>query len=113
MEDKDIPSTPVSNWQPITRPIDLAVLGKYGEELCEAGASAFRTVIQGIDEVEPVTHKPNRQWLEDEIADVMAMMHFMIIHFALNEFRIHQRKLHKINYKAPWFAALKAQEQTP
>jgi hypothetical protein len=59
-------------WRPMTRPIDLKHLGKLGEESNELGAAISRCIIQGIDEREPVTGKPNRQWLAEEIADVLA-----------------------------------------
>lgn len=111
MEDKDIPVHDApSDWQPITSKVELAILGKFGEELCEAGASVFRCIIQGVDEKEPKTHKVNKEWLEDEIADVLALMAFVRDHFALDNERVNKRIAMKRAYKAPWFAALKKGE---
>ncbi len=59
-------------WRHEPDPVRLAQLGKLGEEMCEAGAMLCRSVIQGIDEAEPVTGKPNRQAVSDELADVQA-----------------------------------------
>ncbi len=71
-------------WQPMSKPIDLKHLGKLAEELNECGAAVARCIIQGIEEKEPVTGKPNRQWLEEEIADIMANIALVIDHFKLN-----------------------------
>jgi hypothetical protein len=106
METTEIPSSTASMWEPITNRADLAVLGKFGEELCEGGASIFRTIIQGLDEVEPATGKVNRQWVHDEIADIEAMIEHMKIHFSLDREQISIRKSRKFNYKAPWFTWL-------
>lgn len=65
MKTEDIPSTPPSDWQPITNKHDLAVLGKLGEEATELGSAIFRCIIQGLNEREPTTGKVNRQWLEE------------------------------------------------
>jgi len=62
----------ISPWMPITDPIQLAVLGKLGEECCELGARLFRTVIQGLDEKDPGSKRLNREEIAREIADVEA-----------------------------------------
>ena len=59
-------------WHPMSDAVDLKHLGKLAEELSEAGAAVARCIIQGIDEKEPVTGKINREWLQDELADVIA-----------------------------------------
>ena len=105
MEDKDI-GKPLQNWQPLTNKADLAHLGKLGEEVNELGAAINRCIIQGIDEAEPETHKPNRLWLEDEIADVLAMIDHAIIHFKLDQDRISERSSRKFIWKATWFTSL-------
>src|SRR4051812_36337432 len=73
METTDIPTQALSEWQPITNKHNLAALGKLGEEASELCSAICRCIIQGMDELEPTTGKPNRQWLEEEIADVMAL----------------------------------------
>jgi NTP pyrophosphatase (non-canonical NTP hydrolase) len=67
----------VSPWIPTSNPRDLKILGKALEEAGEYTSAVARCLIQGIDESEPVTGKPNRQWLEEEIADVMATVSFL------------------------------------
>jgi NTP pyrophosphatase (non-canonical NTP hydrolase) len=82
---------PLNPWHPMTDPVDLKHLGKLGEESGELCSAVSRCTIQGIDEAEPVTGKVNREWLEDEIADVMANSELVIKHFNLNEARIFAR----------------------
>ncbi len=106
MDTQDIPATPPSDWQPITDRHDLAVLGKLGEETCELGSALFRCVIQGIDECEPRTLKVNREWVTEEVADVLAMATIAIQRLGLNVTAIQERRDRKIAYKEPWFAAL-------
>lgn len=78
-------------WHPMTKKIDLKHLGKLVEETGELSAASARCIIQGIDECEPVTGKINREWLEDEIADVMANCLLVVEHFNLNDERIADR----------------------
>lgn len=59
-------------WHPINVAIDLKHLGKLAEELNECGSATARCIIQGMDGCEPESGKPNRQWLQEEIADVLA-----------------------------------------
>ena len=110
MEDKDIPTTEVSDWQPITNKLDLAILGKLGEELSECATAIFRCIIQGIDEKQPVTGKVNKEWLEDEMADIIAMSEFVFQHFNLDRERMTDRARKKHSYKVPWFASLRKEE---
>lgn len=106
MEDHEIPTEAPSEWQPITNKADLAHLGKLGEEICECGASLFRCIIQGVYEAQPVTGKINKEWLEDEIADIQALLSFAMTRFELNKNRIDERIKRKIAYKKPWFDSL-------
>lgn len=82
-------------WHPITDSVDLKHLGKLAEEVNELGAATARCIIQGIDEAEPVTGKVNREWLEDEIADVLANCHLVEKRFKLDSDRITKRALEK------------------
>ncbi len=82
-------------WHPMTDPVAVKTLGKLTEEAGELVAASARCVIQGIDEREPVTGKLNREWLEDEIADVMASSALTIELFGLDVKRIHERSLRK------------------
>lgn len=93
---------PPSPWRPETDLLRLAVLGKLIEELGECVSAATRCVIQGIDESEPISGKPNRQWLEDEIADVEAMTELAKNHFGLDRYEISRRRDRKIGHKTEW-----------
>lgn len=100
-------------WQPMSNPIDLAHLGKLGEECGELGAAIARCIIQGIDACEPVTGKPNRLWLEDEIADVLAGLHLVTQRFGLDEVRMQERCLKKMRHLQNWHAQLSDARQKP
>ena len=96
---------PIMNpWHPMTDPVDLKVIGKFLEELGEAtaAAAAARCQIQGIDECEPVTGKPNREWLEDELADVMAGTELAIERFNLDRVAIRERAERKKDQLRTW-----------
>lgn len=85
-------------WHPITDPLDLKYLGKLCEEAGELASAVSRCIIQGIDECEPSTGKPNREWLEDEVADVQANIDLVVERFGLDEermaARIEKKKVH-------------------
>lgn len=91
MEDDEIPTAAYEPWHPITNPRDLKTLGKLGEELGECSAAVSRCIIQGIDEKHPHTGKVNRQWLEDEIADVLVNVAVVMERFNLDHERIDKR----------------------
>ncbi len=99
-------SVGVNPWRPMARAIDLKHLGKLGEELGEAAAATARCIIQGIDEREPVTGKPNREWLEDELADVIANATLVTLHFKLDRGRILARARRKVAQLRAWHAML-------
>jgi NTP pyrophosphatase (non-canonical NTP hydrolase) len=85
----------VSPWIPTTAPAELKVLGKLGEETGELTSATNRAIIQGINESQPVTGKPNRKWLEEELADVRATSRLTISEFGLDEDFIEQRAQQK------------------
>lgn len=87
-------------------PIDVKHLGKLVEEVNELGAAIARCLIQGIEECEPVTKKPNREWLENEIADVRANIALVIKHFKLDEDRMSLRIQKKCAHLKQWHGML-------
>ncbi|WP_439392375.1 hypothetical protein ACRQ5Q_22530 [Bradyrhizobium sp. PMVTL-01] len=91
-------------WQPITDAVDLKHLGKLAEELGECTSAVSRCIIQGVDEREPMTKKLNREWLEDEIADVLASIELVIDHFKLNSMKIIERAEKKERFLQQWHA---------
>lgn len=92
----------VSKWVPTTNIGHLRALGKALEENGELGAALARCLIQGIDEVEPTTGKPNRQWLQEEIADVYAALEIVQDQFSLDTNWISRRKWEKFGKLEAW-----------
>lgn len=97
---------PLNAWQPEQDALNLAVLGKALEEMGEASAMLGRCVIQGIEEAEPVTGKPNREALENELADVAATTAMLIDHFGLDADRMGARVEAKIAHLRRWHALI-------
>lgn len=89
-------------WHPISNAVDLKHLGKLGEELNEAGSAVSRCIIQGVDEKEPVTGKINREWLEDELADVLANISLVCARFQLDTVRMEKRAQRKKLHLRQW-----------
>lgn len=106
MNTEDIPGTASSNWQPIQEKYLLAALGKLGEEASELSSAIFRCIIQGLNEKEPVTGKVNRIWLEEEIADTLAMIDLLFNTIYLDKAAIKIRRQKKLLYKATWIKEL-------
>lgn len=96
----------VQPWKPITNLCDLRHLGKLSEELGEASAVTSRCIIQGVDSLHPETGKPNRRWLEEEIADVLACLDRVVERFNLDKEFIMQREAKKITLLREWHGML-------
>lgn len=96
----------ISPWVPMSRPIDLKHLGKLAEELNECGAAVARCLIQGIAEQEPDTGKVNRDWLQEEMADVLANIELVIGHFNLDLEAIEKRVTRKAAGLRQWHRML-------
>lgn len=93
-------------WVPMKEPIDVKHLGKLAEELGELQAAISRCLIQGINEKEPVTGKPNRQWLMEEMADVYANLELCFIHFNLPRTPVLERIHRKTEMLRKWHQML-------
>lgn len=91
-------------WHPIKDAVQLKTLGKLGEELGECSAAVSRCIIQGVEGLEPVTGKSNRQWLEEEIADVIAGISLATELFNLDEAAIRARAAKKVEQLRAWHA---------
>lgn len=91
-------------WVPMSDKTDLRIIGKLLEELGEATAAASRCFIQGIDEKEPVTGKVNREWLEDELADVLCNIELVVEHFRLKRASMIARERIKREHLKGWHA---------
>ncbi len=106
MEDQEINDGVPSEWDPMSNPGDIALVGKAQEELGECIAALARCLIQGIFEAEPKTGKVNKEWLEDEIADVYAMLQLIDQRFGLDSIRVYHRQKLKQAYKRKWLKHL-------
>lgn len=93
----------VSPWVPESDPRRAKVLGKAVEESGEYTSALARCLIQGIDECEPVTKKPNKLWLEEEAADALATLRHVIETFGLDESFIAARFQKKYDQLQTWF----------
>jgi NTP pyrophosphatase (non-canonical NTP hydrolase) len=78
------------------------VLGKLGEELGECVSAVCRSIIQGFREFHPVTKKPNKLWLEEELADVYASADLTIEELKLDTNHIMERAKAKKAYLKEW-----------
>lgn len=105
MDTKDIKQP--SLWVPMSDPIDLAHLGKLGEEAAELARICSRIIIQGIEGTSPDDDKTNKHALEDEIADVFAMAGLCIARFKLSVDEISRREQGKKVMKRTWFDMLR------
>jgi len=99
---------PLNPWHPEKDANALKHLGKLAEESSELTSACARCIIQGIDEREPVTGKLNRDWLRDEIADVLANIHLVRVRFGMfsdaDAHAINERAERKISHLARWHA---------
>lgn len=91
-----------SPWWPMQDALDLAHLTKLTEELGEATSATARCLMQGILEPHPVTGKINREWLEDELADVRACDALCVERFGLDEARMKTRTERKLMHLRGW-----------
>ena len=67
----------ITLWKPEPDVIIHQALGKACEEANELAGILARCLIQGLDQSEPVTSKPNRQALFEEIADLDAAVQWL------------------------------------
>lgn len=115
MDDLDSGGSPAQSWalnpwRPMTDALAVKHLGKLGEEVNELGSAISRCIIQGVDECEPVTRKPNRQCLQDEIADVLANIELVTKHFGLDEEAIRIRTERKKKHLRGWHSMISETE---
>jgi hypothetical protein len=92
-------------WQPTTDAADLRHLGKLSEELGELSSAVARCIIQGVGECDPETGKPNRAWLGEEMADVIACVELAAVHFGISEADLTERIERKRALLAGWHSA--------
>jgi hypothetical protein len=98
----NIAKRPPNPWKPEKDPRKLRVLGKLGEELGECVSAVCRSIIQGFREFHPVTKKPNKLWLEEELADVYASADLTIEELKLDTAHIMERAKAKKAYLKEW-----------
>lgn len=94
-----------SDWQTERNPLNVAVIGKAGEEACEFGKAAFRAIIQGVDGADPKDGKLNMDALFEELADVRAMTYLMENHFQRHIDPV--RVMEKLKHKTEWLQLIR------
>lgn len=67
----------ITLWKPEPDVLIHQALGKACEEASELANILARCLIQGLDQCEPVSGKPNRKALSDEIADLDAAVQWL------------------------------------
>lgn len=67
----------ITLWKPEPDVIIHQALGKACEEANELAGILARCLIQGLDQSEPATGKPNRKALSDEISDLDAAVQWL------------------------------------
>jgi len=67
----------ITLWRPEPNVLIHQALGKACEEASELANILARCLIQGLDQSEPVSGKPNRKALSDEIADLDAAVQWL------------------------------------
>lgn len=100
------PTTMPSPWTPPDfDPVTRKAINKLGEENSELTTVLFRIQNQtdGLDAIIPGETKTNRQWLEEEIADVMATSALAVKHLKLDLEFIEQRARKKTVYLEKWY----------
>lgn len=90
-------------WAPMSDPRDIKIIGKALEEMGEAVSAMARALIQGIDATEPSTGKPNRLWVQEEIADVTATTTLVADRFKLATSAMFERIDRKRDHLTKWF----------
>lgn len=92
----------VNPWEPISDRTELKILGKFGEELGECNAAVSRCIIQGVDARHPMTGKKNREWLAEEIADVLANIEVVVQRYNLDCEFMQSRADQKLSVLREW-----------
>lgn len=95
-------------WIPTQDIIAQKIMGKFLEEGGESISAVARALIQGIDGKEPTSGKPNRVWVEDELADLWALMTHLEQYYDLDLDRMAQRTEVKYNRLSEWFYGVPA-----
>lgn len=103
METDEIKKRAAYPWVPMSKPKDVKILGKTLEEVNELGSALSRCLIQGINEQHTDGNKTNKQWLEQEIGDVLATVNACIDNFDLDIDHIGERRMLKEEFLEGWF----------
>lgn len=96
----------ISPWVPIQDAKQLKIIGKLLEELGELTSATARCMIQGVKESEPITGKPNIDWLTEEVADVYACLVMLRDMYSLDAVVIQDRAAKKKAKLDVWAAML-------
>lgn len=94
----------VTKWTPTTNLMLLRRLGKTAEECNELAGICARSIIQGLDGVNPKTKVVNRYALEQEIADVLCQLRVTSAKLNLDSAFIEKRAEEKQQDMEEWEA---------
>jgi hypothetical protein len=110
METNEIQGKMPSMWEPISKRIDVALIGKTLEELSELIVELAnlqnilsRALIQGLDGLDPATAISNRTKITQEIADVQAKLDQLVIDWQLDATDSAERRKRKFEFSGQWF----------
>lgn len=90
----------------MTDPLDIAIIGKFAEELGECSAIVARCMIAGMEEINPANGLTNIECLKREMADVIAGLAIVGAHFKIKEPELTQRAERKVAFLNRWHKSL-------
>lgn len=99
---------PPSLWRQEPDEVALLLLGKLAEEASELASRASRCMIQGIHEMDPDSERGNLFELQDEVADVLALINLTVERLTLDMNHIVARAQTKAEHKAEWLRMVAA-----
>jgi hypothetical protein len=103
----------INPWLPEPDTILHQALGKTAEECSELAGAVTRCLIQGYVESEPVTGKHNQIHVREEIADVLAVIDWLIEVRPELDARGSQRYQRKLDGFRKWEAILSGSTPSP
>jgi hypothetical protein len=98
---------PPSPWLPERDRTSLLLLGKLAEEASELAGRCARSIIQGLDGLDPEDGRPNWKHLMEEIADVRGLSALVADYEGFDDLPIEERAQAKFKHKLAWVELVK------
>jgi NTP pyrophosphatase (non-canonical NTP hydrolase) len=111
MDTADIPRRSPQPWVPESDLETVALLGKTVEECGELIAVLGRCIIQGVRESDPETGKLNVLKVQDEIADVTALVAMLGRKIGTDSNEQLTRSIRKSGFLGEWLKTLKGRRR--